>query len=530
MKTLLPFLLLALAPVALAQSRPNVVFILADDLGIVDINGYARHFDPERDHSYFETPNLDKLMSQGVVFSQAYANQLCSPSRAAIMTGRIASTIGFTTATPLTKTYYNQGLPVPEGYSPHDAFAHKDNIAGPLAWGNGHSNTALPPGIPTIPSVLAGYDKAFLGKWHLGGHGALGQQPRDHGFTELASFDAGGSAYFNWRQTWNRKNLPYPTMPQPQSEAGNAGEPTDCEFLTDDLTLRAANYLRERAETPEEPFFLYFCHFSVHTPLQAKAETIAHFAEKEVPPDYPRNNATYAAMVKHLDESMGVISETLRETGLDENTILIFTSDNGGVEYTSPAATDNAPFQGGKACLYEGGIRVPLIVHQPGKFEGGQWCSAVVESADFLPTLCELTANETPSKIDGLSFAPLLKSPANEREGKTLYWHYPFNVIVKNPENGFPLSPHSAIREGDFKLIWDWHGPVRLYNIEADPFEKSELSEENPEQAAALLSKLQHWLRKNVETQYFPILNSDYDAAASKRTPFVNRWDASQSE
>lgn len=530
MKILLSVSLLALVAGVLAQARPNVVFILADDLGIMDINAYARHFDPERDHSYFETPNLDALVGRGVVFSQAYANQLCSPSRAAIMTGRVASTLGVTTATPLTKTYYNQGLPVPAGYSPHDAFAHQDKIAGPLAWDNGHTNTALPAGIPTLPSVLEGYDKAFLGKWHLGGHGALGQQPRDHGFTELASFDAGGSVYFNWRKSWSQKQLPYPTMPQAQSEAGNPGEPTDCEFLTDDLTLRAANHLRERAKTPEDPFFLYFCHFSVHTPLQAKPETIAHFTEKTCPEEYPRNNATYAAMVKHLDESVGVILETLRETGLEEDTVLIFTSDNGGVEYTRPAATDNAPFQGGKACLYEGGIRVPLIVHQPGRFEGGQWCSSVVECADFLPTLCELTENEAPPQIDGSSFASLLAAPASARQGKTLYWHYPYNVIVKNPEDGFPLSPHSAIREGDFKLIWDWHGPLRLYDIEADPFEKNELSEKHPEQAARLLDKLQSWLRKNVEPRYFPILNSDYDDSENKRTPFLNRWEVRKAE
>ena len=155
-----------------AERPPNIVFILADDLGIMDVGAYATHLsDTKSDELFYETPNIDALVRRGIAFSQAYANQLCSPTRAAILTGRIAPRLGVTTATPRTRTYYNQGIQPPPGYSPHDAFAHEDPIEEPQAWRNAHSNTAVSPHLPTLPKVLATHDSAYLGKWHLGGHG-----------------------------------------------------------------------------------------------------------------------------------------------------------------------------------------------------------------------------------------------------------------------------------------------------------------------------------------------------------------------
>ena len=174
-----------------------------------------------------------------------------------------------------------------------------------------------------------------------------------------------------------------------------------------------------------------------------------HFASKKQSGHLGRSNATYAAMLKHLDDAVGAIRATLEKTGLAENTILIFTSDNGGVTYTEPAATTNLPFKGGKAMLYEGGVRVPTIVCQPGRFEGGKWSDAVIDCTDFLPTVADLTGNQAPNGIDGQSFLPLLKDPASPGPERTLIWHYPFNVIVKHPDHGQPLSPHSAIRVGN---------------------------------------------------------------------------------
>ncbi len=510
---------------AASDPPPNIVFILADDLGIMDVGAYATHLSETKPSElYYETPNIDALVRKGISFSQSYANQLCSPTRAAILSGRIASTIGVTTATPRTRTYYNQGLKTPAGYSPHDAFGHKDAIPGSLAWGNGHSNTAVSPEIPTIPTVLSTHDCAYVGKWHLGGHGAFGQQPRDHGFQEIAYFDAGGSPYFNWKKAWDNKKPFYKTMPQSELAIGTSGRSTDHEYLTDDLTAQANAYIRERSKNPEKPFFLYFAQFSVHTPLQAKKETVKHFDSKSQKGVNGQNHATYAAMVKHLDESVGAILKTLEETGMAENTIVVFSSDNGGVEYTNPAATDNFPFKGGKACLYEGGVRVPTVFYQPGKFDQGTWCDVPINCVDFLSTFAELTGNTMPAEGDGESLVSILKNPTAETAPRTFYWHYPFNVIVKHPDNGFTLTPHSAIRVGDHKLIFDWQGRLELYDIPNDPFEQNDLAAVNPAHAQELFTQLKVWLRANVKEHYLPVLNEDYKPEADGRPKFINLW------
>jgi arylsulfatase A-like enzyme len=496
---------------------PNIVFILADDLGIMDVGAYATHLTGRKPGGlYYETPNIDSLVEKGIAFSQAYSNQLCSPTRAAILTGRIASRLGVTTATPRTKTYYNQGITPPEGYSPHDAFGHKDAIDEQQAWLNAHSNTAVSPEIPTLPQVLKTHDCAYIGKWHLGGHGALGRQPRDHGFEEIAYFDAGGSPYFNWREAWDNRKHYSEKMPQPQLLIGTSGEPTDKTYLTNDLTVQAQRYLRERAQTPEDPFFLYFAHFSVHTPLQAEEEYVVRFEDRDTRGNGGHDNPTYAAMVKHLDDSVGAIMQTLEKTGLAKNTLVVFSSDNGGVEYTNPPATDNFPFKGGKACLYEGGVRVPLVYYLPGRFERA-WCDSPVDCTDFLPTFAGLTGNSVPADIDGQNITALLESPVSEAQERTIIWHYPFNVKVKHPDNGMPLTPHSAIRVGDYKLIWDWHGRLELYDVPDDPYEQNDLVAAMPEKTNKLFRELCEWLEENVEQRYLPRRNPDYDPTKDER-------------
>lgn len=513
--------LLAILPclsLVAAERPPNIVFILADDLGIMDVGAYATHFTGRPvEEQYYETPNIDALVRRGVAFSQAYANQLCSPTRAAILTGRIASRLGVTTATPRTKTYYNQGLAVPPGYSPHDAFDHKDRIKEPQAWMNAHSNTAVSPKVPTLPRVLATHDCAFIGKWHVGGHGAKGMQPADHGFEELAYFDAGGSPYFDWRPQWDNRQLFSPKMPQSELMIGRSGKATGEEYLTRDLTVQAADYLRQRAESPDKPFFLYFAEFSVHTPLQAMQADIEYFESKPTRGSGGHDHPVYAAMVKHLDDSVGEMLRVLKETGLAKSTVVVFSSDNGGVEYTNPPATDNQPFKGGKACLYEGGVRVPLVYYQPDRFDQGVWCDAPVDCTDFLPTFAALTGNAVPADIDGQSTVPLLRDPHSDVAPRTLYWHYPFNVIVKHPDNGLPLTPHSAIRIGDHKLIWDWHGKLELYDIPHDPYEERDLAAAQPQLARQMFAKLVAWLDGNVQRRYFPHPNLDYSAADDPR-------------
>ncbi|QTN33059.1 sulfatase [Akkermansiaceae bacterium] len=507
------FLLACLLSTAFAATPPNIVFILADDLGITDVNAYARHFTgAENSNLFYETPNIDRLVADGIAFSQAYSNQLCTPTRAAILSGRIASTLGVTTATPPTRTWFNQGLPVPEGGHPHDAFAHKDQIKIPQAWINGHSNTALDPTLDTLPKVLKNHHSAFLGKWHLGGHGAAAVQPAAHGFTEIAYADMGGSTYFDWAKVWDERKSPFPKMPG-KYRIGKAGAPTDRSYLTDDLSLRACDFIRSRAGN-KEPFLLYYCPFAVHTPIVAPEETVAHFKAKPQLGHLGHGNATYAAMLKHLDDSIGEVRKTLEETGIAENTLIVFTSDNGGVEYTAPAATDNQPFTGGKACLYEGGIRVPSIWYLPGRFEGGKWCDQVADCTDFLPTLAAITGNTAPDGIDGRNILPLLEDPAAKAAPRTLFWHYPFNVIVIDPKHGTPLAPHSAIREGDMKLIWNWHGKLSLYDIAADPFETKDLATGKADLTKQLHGKLKAWLRENVGDLYWPQPAPGYDPKA----------------
>jgi len=513
-----------------AREPLNVVFILADDLGITDIAAYASHFTgkPVGD-LYYETPNLDRLVGEGLSFSQYYANQLCSPTRAAIMSGQYAARNGFTTATPRTKTYYNQGMETPKGFSPHDVLEHKDPIREEQAWINGKTNTALDPSLPTLPKVLKTHRSAFIGKWHIGGHGAEGFGPLDQGFDEApAWFDAGGSTYFNWAGAWNSKKLPFPTMPQKESAMGTAGSGPYADYLTDDLTDRAVRFIEtaaadQRKGKDKRPFFLYLNHFAVHTPLQAPEETIAHFENKPQKGTLGHDLAVYAAMVKHLDDSVGRIVRTLEKDGLTKNTLLVFTSDNGGVEYTNPPATDNFPFKGGKACLFEGGVRVPLVFWMPGKIKGGVWCDTPANCIDHLPTLAELTGNAIPDDIDGISLLPLIENPKAETEPRTFYWHYPFNVIVKHPDNGLPLTPHSGIRAGDYKLIWDWHGKVELFDIEKDPYEANDLSEKMPEKKEQLMKQLQSWIRENVAERYLPVRNPDYDETKDERSyPFID--------
>jgi len=478
-----------------AATSPNVVFILADDLGITDVAAFASHFTGKKtDELFYETPHLDMLVSKGIAFSQAYANPLCSPTRASIMTGKNAARSGFTTATPRTPTYFSEKLPVPDGHSPHDAIDHKDRIKEQQAWLNGKSNTGLEPSPSNLPNVLDGHHSVFIGKWHLGGHNVEALQPAAHGFDEVPySNDAGGARYFT---------------------KGSQ------EYLTDKLTDHAVdfidNYGAERSKgVAQKPFFLYLCHFAVHTPLQAPEATIQHFADKPQKGTLGHKNAVYAAMIKHLDDSVGRIMATLKAKGLEENTLIVFASDNGGAEYTG--STENAPFKGGKATMYEGGVRVPLVYYLPGTYEGGIWCDNVVSAYDHLPTLAAITGNEVPGDLDGMDLTGILADPKAKAADRTIIWHYPYNVKVMHPDYNLPLTPRTAMRKGDYKLIWDWHGKLELYNIVEDPYEKRDLAKQQPELTEAMFKETHSWLKKNVRPHYMPQRNPDYDATQDTR-------------
>jgi arylsulfatase A-like enzyme len=540
--------LVTLLVVASAHSvdarQPNVIVILADDLGIVDMNAYASKFTgDDASKMFYETPNLDRLAKEGLAFSQAYACHLCSPARASLLTGKYAARTGFTTAVGgNVQTFYNQAIDPPDGYVAQDALVWQDKIDIQQALLNGTTRDALASGQPsdngenqtTLAEAMTDHNSAFIGKWHLGGHGSQGWQPADQGFEEISYLDEGGSPYFNWRGLWDSGKLLFPTTPQPKLLRGKSGGNLGQDYLTDELTEHAINYLKQHAgaKKPEaKPFFLHFCHFAVHTPFQGRADDIAHFEKKDTRGWNGHNNAVYAAMLKRLDVSVGRILDTLAETGLDEDTLIVFMSDNGGVMYTDPLATNNAPFKGGKGTHFEGGIRVPLVIRWKGHVDGERWCDVPVDCNDIFPTVLELAGYDASihtaaDGIDGRSIASLLDDPTNDRREyprDTFIQHYPLNVIVKNPEDGLPSAPSSAIREGDWKLIFDWSGALRLYNIVDDPFEKNELSATMPEKAESLFVKLNDWIDENVEVKYTPAINPNYDPTKESRNrPFVD--------
>jgi arylsulfatase A-like enzyme len=524
--------------------KPNIIFIIADDLGIMDIQSYANHFTKtDTTKMFYETPYINKLMAEGTSFSQAYANQLCSPTRAGILTGKYAGRLGFTTAMPSRPTYYNQNLPVPKGNYIHDVLGHKDDIRIEQALKNGISNSALPAGTAvdqgrdevTIPESLKDYTSAFIGKWHVGGFGAEGYQPGNQGFIPLAWFDSGGSTYFDWRKDWNNKSKKdFPKMPQEEWAIGGAGEESDEKYLTDDLTQKALTFIEKSSKEKDKPFLLYFAHFAVHSPNQGKEGEIAHFEGKATQGWNNHKDPVYASMLKSMDRSVGQILDKLKEMGIENNTLVVFMSDNGGIDCKitpNKDGTDNSPFLGGKACLTEGGIRVPLIFRWTGRIEAGKWVDVPVDYTDLYPTLMEAAGYDTKAiinklSLDGQSIIPLLSDRANRHKSytkKTHYWHYPFNVIYNSPFESLPLTPNSAIRDGDYKLIFDWYGRFYLFNIEKDPYEKNNLSSKMPDLANTMHKKLMVWLKANVEKRYWPTVNENYNPKKEvRKTPFVD--------
>ena len=533
------------ATASAAEARPpNIVFILADDLGYADINAYAERVTgvPPAEQ-FYETPHMDRLVEEGLSFSRAYATHLCAPTRASLLTGKNAAKLGFTTATPHTaRSWYSRNMEPPEGYLEQDAVYWGDDIEIPQALLNGSTLLALPSGQSgddgrnevTFAEALESYHSAFIGKWHVGGHGAAGYQPHDQGFETISYFDAGGSPYFNWRGLWNRTENHWAEMPQDELLWGDAGPDTGEEYLTDELTAQAVGFIRSRTEErPETPFLLYLCHFAVHTPIEGKQDYIDHFETKETRGWNGHHDPVYAAMIKSLDDSVGEILATLDELGVAENTLFIFMSDNGGVSWVRELGelpiTSNAPLKGGKAMMFEGGVRVPLMMHWPGVINGGVWSDVAIDSSDIFPTLLEVAGYDLEPfyndlGIDGRSLVTLFNDPENTSEGyprDTFYWHYPLNVVPLHPDDDLPLTPHSAIQRGDDKLIYDWHGRLYLHDMSRDPFERNNLAESKPELTRELFIQLNDWIDDNVAVKYMPALNPEYDPEAEVReNPF----------
>jgi arylsulfatase A len=444
-----------------ADTKPNIVLILIDDLGWRDVgcNG----------STFYQTPQIDRLASQGMRFTDAYtAGPVCSPTRASILTGRHPARLQLTDWLPGRQDRPSQKLLKPE------------------------IQRHLPLEEVTLAEALkdAGYVSASIGKWHLGGKGFL---PQDQGFDLNVAGDETGSplSYFAPFRSGARV--------MPGLEQSRAGE-----YLTDRLTEEAEKFIEANRD---RPFFLYLAHYAVHIPLKAKQQLVEKY--RSLPAPGPQTNVIYAAMMESVDESVGRIVRKLEAMRLTERTVIFLTSDNGGLsvkEGPDTPATSNAPLRGGKGYLYEGGIRVPLIVRWPGAVRTGSVAHVPVSSVDFFPTILEMAALKAKGPLDGVSLLPVLKeSGALPRDA--LYWHYPHY----SNEGGKPCG---AVRQDDLKLIQFYEdGRLELYNLRADIGETNNLAWALPDKARALRTSLEAWRKTQGAQMMEP--NPDYEQSAS---------------
>ena len=444
-------------------AKPNIVFILADDLGYTDVAGFGS--------KYYETPNIDRMMAQGVKFTSAYTcGPNCQPTRAALMSGQYGPRTGVYTVGNIDRFPW-QSRPL----------RPVDNV------------TRLPLDKITIAQALqkAGYATGMFGKWHLGDDPQ--HHPAQRGFDEAI---VSMGVHFN-----------FVTKPQVNYPQGT--------YLGDFLTNKAADFIRRHQD---RPFFLYLPHFEVHAPLQAKANWIEHFKPK--PPAGGHNNPVYAGMIASVDESVGRILALLEELKIDRNTLVIFGSDNGGVGgYTREGIeggtiTDNAPLRGGKGMLYEGGIRVPYIFRWPGKIAPGSVCDEPVNSVDLYPTLLDVAGVGRPEnyQLDGTSYLTLLTGAANKKgERPPLFWHFPGYLGAGG--GTWRTTPAGAIRAGDWKLQEFFEdGRLELYNLKDDLGEKHNLAAGQPDKVKELHQQLLAW-RKTVNAP-MPTKNTAADKPA----------------
>lgn len=441
---------------AQTMQQPNILLVVADDLGANDV-GFAGA-------EFYSTPRIDQLSSQGMVFQQAYAaHPRCVPSRNALMTGQWPA---------------RNGQPGRGG----DVALDADDV--------------------TIAEALgrAGYATFFAGKWHLGGEGNL---PTDHGYVENVAGGRAGAPR-NYLAPFNES----PNRFGERHEIDGLDDAPDGEQLTDRLTAETIDWLRAHATTSEEPFFATVCYYAVHTPLIAlpedterftfsvptRAAGVSEFVDLDGQTKTTCDNPVYAGMIWRLDLNVGRLLDALVELGVADNTIVVFTSDHGGLSnrgITSrrPLATSNLPLRAGKGHLYEGGIRVPMVVRWPGVIEPGSVCDAPVVNIDHLPTLVEAAGAAGASGLDGVSYAPILRGGTESDRGP-IFWHSP----RPRPESTGDIAS-TAVREGDWKLlVWHDTGGESLFNLAVDPFELDDCSLREPQRVARMRALIDVWL------------------------------------
>ncbi len=447
--------------------KPNIIFILADDLGYTDIACFGS--------KYYETPNIDRMAAEGVRFTSGYScGSNCQPARAALMSGQYGPRTGVYTVGGINRFNW-QSRPL----------RPVDNV------------TELPLDKITLADTLkkAGYATGMFGKWHLGNDPQ--HHPSQRGFDE--AIESSGR-HFN-----------FVTNPKTDYPKG--------QYLADFLTDRAVDFIERHRD---QPFFLYLPHYAVHGPHDAKKELIAKFKDK--PPVGGHKNPAYAAMIASVDESVGRVMETLDKLGLAENTLVIFSSDNGGVGGYERAGlnkegiTDNAPLKGGKGMFYEGGIRVPYVFRWKGKIAASKENTTPIISVDLYPTLAEMAGAELPHDytLDGESYAGLLTGEKSKLDRDAIYWHFP--GYLGSGLGLWRTTPAGAVHSGDYKLIEFFEdGRQELYNLKNDIGEEHNLAQENPEKVKELHAKLATW-QKQVGAK-MPTTNTDVksDAKVPKR-------------
>lgn len=441
-----------LAPLQATAAKPNIIFILADDLGWTDTGVYGS--------KYYETPNIDRLAAQGMRFTSYHNCQNCQPTRAALMTGQYGARTGVYTVGGIDRFNW-QSRPL----------RPVDNV------------TKLPLEKVTIAQALksAGYATAMFGKWHLGESAQY--HPNARGFDEAIVADG---CHFD-----------FATNPKTDYPKGR--------YLADFLTDRAEDFIKRHQDGP---FFLYLPHFGVHAPYQAKQELIGRFKPKAAAGGH--HDPVYAAMIASVDESVGRIVKLLEELKLADNTIVIFSSDNGGVGgYDRPdglirdkaagggnikTVTDNAPLRSGKGSLYEGGTRDPFIVRWPGVTKAGATCETPAIHVDVFPTFLEIAGAAPPpgQPLDGESLAPLLRDATAALKRDAIYQHVP-GYLGSGP-GLWRTTPVGTVIAGDWKLMEYFEdGRLELYNLRTDLGETRNLAGDMPDKARELHGKMRAW-------------------------------------
>lgn len=433
------------------QEKPNIVFIMADDLGWNDL-GYTGS-------DYHETPYIDSLASEGMVFTNAYAAAANSaPSRACFMSGMYTPRHGIFTVSPSARGDKKKRKLIP--------IKNTEDLRADFV---------------TLGEALKaeGYTCGHVGKWHLGDDND-GTGPLSQGFDLNIAGCRAGTPYSYFYPYCNKKK-----------GACHLGldEGKEGEYLTDRLTDEAVKFMIDSSKG-DKPFFLYMAHHAVHVPLKAPANLIEKYQNKEKGKYH--KNPVYAAMMESLDNSVGRICHTLDSLGVADNTIIVFTSDNGGSE----PVTDNFMLRGGKGMPYEGGIRVPLIVKWPGHTEAGSKCEVAVSGVDFYPTLVDMAGGKADSSLDGEDISCLLDGSEKKFKDRDLFWHFPA-YLESYKKNGmdFRATPFSIVRSGEWKLIYFYETDTfELYNLDKDIMEKNNVAAKYPKVADVMVKKLKKWI------------------------------------